>query len=163
MVWMSLFCIAHHLFFRRQISDFICRLLWFNKLSTGKKFICKVERLDVKQCRSWWDGSWWAVSSGSTLFAKMQKPIIFAYGSERVLIQSRTFLAKFYNRATTALIRPGPSLTASGIRFLLWRFSSLLQAWRVLIMLNSHKMNPAVIKRIIHDSAHDKSINFQWV
>ena len=23
------------------------------------------------QCKSWWDGSWWAVSSGSTLFVKI--------------------------------------------------------------------------------------------
>ena len=40
-----------------------------NKLSIGKKLICKV-KLNVKQRRSWWDGSLWAVSSGSTLFAK---------------------------------------------------------------------------------------------
>ena len=46
-------------------SDYICRLLFFNKLSIEKKFICKVERLNVKQRKSWW-----AVSSGSKLFAK---------------------------------------------------------------------------------------------
>ena len=35
----------------------ICHLLLFcNKLSLGKKFICKVKRLNVKQRRSWWDG-----------------------------------------------------------------------------------------------------------
>ena len=42
----------------RQISDDICRLLfYFNKLSFGKTFICKVEGLNVKQRRSRWDGS----------------------------------------------------------------------------------------------------------
>ena len=45
-------------------------LFLFYKLSVGKKFICKVEILNVKQRRSWWDGSLWAVSPGSTLFAK---------------------------------------------------------------------------------------------
>ena len=39
-------------------------------LSIGRKFICKVERLSAKRRRSRWDGSLWAVSSGSTLFAK---------------------------------------------------------------------------------------------
>ena len=35
-----------------QISDEICRLLfYFNKLSLGKTFICKVERLNVKKRR----------------------------------------------------------------------------------------------------------------
>ena len=52
--------------FRRQISDDICRLFFFfNKLSLEKQFIPKVERLNVKQRRSRWDGS-----SGSMLFAK---------------------------------------------------------------------------------------------
>ena len=38
---------------RCQISDDICRLLFFfNKLSLEKKFIRKVERLNVKQRRS---------------------------------------------------------------------------------------------------------------
>ena len=50
-----------------QFSDYICRLLFLYKLSIGKKFICKVERLNVKQRRSWWDGS----LSGSTLFASL--------------------------------------------------------------------------------------------
>ena len=58
------------LFFRRQISDDICRLFfffffsffycfffYFNKLLFWKTFICKVERLNVKQRRSRWDGS----------------------------------------------------------------------------------------------------------
>ena len=52
--------------FRRHLSSALC----FNKLSIGNKFICKVERLNVKQHRFWWDGSLWAVSSESTLFAK---------------------------------------------------------------------------------------------
>ena len=43
---------------------------FFFKLSLEKKFTCKVERLNVKQRRSRWDGSLWAVSSGSMLFAK---------------------------------------------------------------------------------------------
>ena len=38
--------------------DDICRLLfYYNKLPFGKTFICKVERLTVKQLRSRWDGS----------------------------------------------------------------------------------------------------------
>ena len=32
-------------------------LFYLNKLTFGKKFICKVERLNVKQYRSRWDGS----------------------------------------------------------------------------------------------------------
>ena len=44
-------------------SDDICRLLfYFNKLSLGKTFKCKVDRLNVKQRRS--------LSSGSMLFSK---------------------------------------------------------------------------------------------
>ena len=43
---------------------------FFNKLSIWKKFKCKVERLILRQRRSRWDGSLWAVSSGSMLFAK---------------------------------------------------------------------------------------------
>ena len=44
--------------------------LFTKKLSAGNKYICKVEWLHVKQRISWWDGSLWAVWSGSTLFAK---------------------------------------------------------------------------------------------
>ena len=36
-----------------------------------RSFICKVERLNTKQRRSRWDGSLWAVSSGSMLFANL--------------------------------------------------------------------------------------------
>ena len=39
--------------FRRHLSS----AFYFNKLSFGKTFICKVERLNVKQHRSRWDGS----------------------------------------------------------------------------------------------------------
>ena len=42
----------------------------FNKLSLGKNLICEFENLNVKQRRSRWDGSLWAVSSGSMLFVK---------------------------------------------------------------------------------------------
>ena len=40
--------------FRRQISDDMNFVVCFflNKLPLGKKFICKVDRLNVKQCRS---------------------------------------------------------------------------------------------------------------
>ena len=54
-------------YFRLHLS-FV--FFFLNKLSIGKKFIRKVERLNVKQHRSRWDGSLWAVSSGATLFAK---------------------------------------------------------------------------------------------
>ena len=47
--------------FRRHLST----AFFLSKLSRGKKFICKAERLNPKQHGSWWDGS----SSGSTLFA----------------------------------------------------------------------------------------------
>ena len=53
--------------FRRHLSS---ALFSFNKLSIVKKFICKVN-LNVKQSRSWWDGSLWAVSSGPMLLAKL--------------------------------------------------------------------------------------------
>ena len=33
--------------------------------------VSQKSKLDGKQCRSWWDGSLWAVSSGSTLFAQV--------------------------------------------------------------------------------------------
>ena len=43
--------------FRCQFSDDICRLLfYFNTLWLGKSFICKVEKLNVKQRRSRFDG-----------------------------------------------------------------------------------------------------------
>ena len=54
--------------FRRQLSS---AWFFFNKLSLDKKFIRKVERLNVKQRRSRWDGSYEPI-------------IIIAYGSERV-------------------------------------------------------------------------------
>ena len=44
---------------------------FFNTPRIGKTFICKVKKLNVKQCRSWWDGSLWAVSSGYMLFVKV--------------------------------------------------------------------------------------------
>ena len=68
------------LLFQCQISDDICRLLFYlNKLSLGKTFICKVERLNDKQRRFRWDGSM------SHLDLRcLQKPIIIACGSERV-------------------------------------------------------------------------------
>ena len=40
--------------FRRHLSS---AFLYFNKLSFGKTFICKIKRLNVKQHRSRWDGS----------------------------------------------------------------------------------------------------------
>ena len=44
---------SKHYLFWCQISDDICRLLFvFNKLSLEKKFISKVERLNVKERRS---------------------------------------------------------------------------------------------------------------
>ena len=55
-----------------------CFLCFLNKLSLGKKFICKLARLNVKQRRSRW---LLAVSFGSMLFAKAY---FIAYGSERV-------------------------------------------------------------------------------
>ena len=66
---------------RHFVICFFVVILFLNKLSLGKKFIFKVERLNVKQHRSRWDCSWWAVSSGSMLFA--QAYIIF-WGCERI-------------------------------------------------------------------------------
>ena len=62
-----------------QTTYVVCFFFYFNKLSFGKKFICKLERLNVKQRRS----RDWAVSSGSMLFAKAYYYCI-ACGSERV-------------------------------------------------------------------------------
>ena len=46
------YCLLKSKLFRCQISDDICRLFfgvfYLNKLSFGKTFICKVERLNVK-------------------------------------------------------------------------------------------------------------------
>ena len=39
-----------------QMTFVIC-LFYFNKLTFGKTFICEIERLNVKQRRSRWDGS----------------------------------------------------------------------------------------------------------
>ena len=39
------------------VRFFFCFFFYFNKLSFGKMFICKVEKLNVKQRRSRWDGS----------------------------------------------------------------------------------------------------------
>ena len=38
-------------------TTFVVCFFYFNKLSFGKTFICKVKRLNVKQRRSRWDGS----------------------------------------------------------------------------------------------------------
>ena len=38
-------------------TTFVICIFYCNKLSFGKTFICKVERLNVKQHRSRWDGS----------------------------------------------------------------------------------------------------------
>ena len=51
-------------------TTFVVCFFFKNKPPLRKKFICEVERLNVKQRRSRWDGSLWAVSSGSMLFAK---------------------------------------------------------------------------------------------
>ena len=51
-----------------QTTFVVCFFL--NKYRLEKKFLWKVERLNYKQHRSRWDGSLWAVWSGSMLFAK---------------------------------------------------------------------------------------------
>ena len=57
--------------FRRHLSSVFFFCCFLNNLLLRKKFIrYKFERLNVKQRRSRWDGSLWAVSSGSMLFAK---------------------------------------------------------------------------------------------
>ena len=53
--------------FRLHLSSV---LFFINKLSIGKKSICKTEILNVEQRRPGRDRSFWAVLSGSTLFAK---------------------------------------------------------------------------------------------
>ena len=81
------FSIFRNLFLNSFSAKFQTTLVvcfsFFNKLSLGKKFIRKVERLNVKQRRSRWDGSY----EPSLLdLCCLQKPIIIAYGSERVKI-----------------------------------------------------------------------------
>ena len=66
--------------FRLHVSS----ALFFNKLSIGKKLICKVGRLIVKLRRSWWDGSLSYYESSHLDLCYLQKPIIIACGSERV-------------------------------------------------------------------------------
>ena len=63
--------------FRRHLSS----LFFFNKLSLEKKFIFKVERLNVKQRRSRGDGSY---ELSHLDLCCLQKPIIIACGSEKV-------------------------------------------------------------------------------
>ena len=53
----------------------------FQKISNPSYTILRIQRLEDKQCRSWWGGSWWATSSRSTLFANSA---IFVTGSQRV-------------------------------------------------------------------------------
>ena len=66
------------------LSDDICRLLfYFNKLSFGKTFVCQVERRNVKQRRSRWDGS---MSRSHLDLYCLQKPIFIACCRERVKI-----------------------------------------------------------------------------
>ena len=63
--------------FRRQLSS----AFFFNKLLLEKKFIRKVERLNVKQSRSRWDGSY---EPSHLDLCCLQKPISIACGSEKV-------------------------------------------------------------------------------
>ena len=78
-------CKVNSLGAKFHITFVVC-FVWFffNKLSIGKKFICKAERLNFKQCRSWRDGSLWANERSHLDLHCLQKPIIIAYGSERV-------------------------------------------------------------------------------
>ena len=62
-------------------TKFVVCFSFFNKLSLGKRFIRKVERLNVKQHRSRQDGSY--EPSCLDLYC-LQKPIIIACGIERV-------------------------------------------------------------------------------
>ena len=65
--------------FRRQLSS----AFFLNKLSLGKKFICKAERLNVKSV----DPDEKAYYEPSHLdLCCLQKPIINACGSERVKV-----------------------------------------------------------------------------
>ena len=74
-----------------SVSNFIRHLssalfLLSNKLTTRKKFICKVARLNVNSV----DPDETAHYEPSHLDLRcLQKPIIIAYGSERVLMQFR--------------------------------------------------------------------------
>ena len=65
--------------------------------SIAAKRVCLTtvnQEQNCKQCRSWWDGSLWAVSSGFTLFAKVS---VFVYRAERamqkylMIIQQQSF------------------------------------------------------------------------
>ena len=62
-------------------TTFVVCFSFFKKLSLEKKFIRKVERLNVKQHRSRWDGSY---EPSHLDLCCLQKPIIIACGSEKV-------------------------------------------------------------------------------
>ena len=52
----------------------------FQKISSPSYFILRIQRLEGKQCRCRWGGSFWATSSRSTLFANSA---IFVSGTYR--------------------------------------------------------------------------------
>ena len=57
-IWINLFFLLLNSFGAKfQRTFVVCFFFYFHKLWLGKTFICKVERLNVKQHRSRWDGS----------------------------------------------------------------------------------------------------------
>ena len=115
---------------------------FFNKLSLEKKFIRKVERLNVKQHRSRWDGSY---EPSHLDLCCLQKPIIIACDSERVKRSAEDSMGSVFNEAFEILISDFLyKIICSGYSFELPR---LIKAYVVGTRLN----------------CLDKSRQFKWV
>ena len=65
-------------FFRRQMSSFVVCfdfLTNYQFIKIGSKFIWKAIRLNVKQRRSWWDGSLWVSSESAVCKSLFSSPV----------------------------------------------------------------------------------------
>ena len=78
----------------KSIDENGCVSLKWKKKQQQKKNKTKKKQTG-KQCRYWWDGLLWAISSGSTLFAQVSTLVIMA---ERINPADLLFLSTYYNR-----------------------------------------------------------------
>ena len=66
----SIYAIFNNQSFNDMLTNDIVSFVQLGPALLQTGISVKHQQQNGKQCRSWWDGSLWAVSSGSTLFAK---------------------------------------------------------------------------------------------
>ena len=110
----------------------------------------KIQRQEGKHCRSRWDGSLWAVSSGSAVFANSA---IVVFGALRVKVQIRlqgycrlisTFAGRMWSNRSSLDADHNWSLKQLNMKF--WSFLRCIkcmrcQPWRLVLLTHLWRMD----------------------